>query len=76
MKHIHTHDLELSSRFRAGLGLPPGESAIVHVDAPEAEGRLAAAGIVASVRAGKVRASFHVHNSIEDVEAVVAALTG
>jgi selenocysteine lyase/cysteine desulfurase len=75
VEEIHTHDLELANRCRAGLGLPPGDSAIVHLDVPEADIPLAEAGIVAGVRAGKVRASFHVHNSIEDVEAVVAALT-
>ena len=34
---IHAHDLGLANRFRAGLGLEPGDSAIVFVDVPEAE---------------------------------------
>ncbi|GAA1791294.1 aminotransferase class V-fold PLP-dependent enzyme [Luedemannella flava] len=72
---IHDHDLSLANRFRAGLGLPPGDSAIVCVDVPGAEDRLAAAGVRAAVRAGRVRASFHVYNTVADVDLALAALT-
>ncbi len=37
---IHEHNLRLANRFRAGLGLPPGDSAIVSAELPEAEERL------------------------------------
>ena len=33
---IHAHDLALAARFREGLGLPEGDSAIVSLDLPEA----------------------------------------
>jgi selenocysteine lyase/cysteine desulfurase len=72
---IHEHNVALANRFLAGLGLPPGNSAIVNVDAPGAEERLAAAGVRAAVRAGRVRASFHVYNTSDDVDLALAALT-
>jgi selenocysteine lyase/cysteine desulfurase len=71
---IHDHDVALANRFRAGLGLPPGDSAIVTADVPDAERRLTRAGIRVAVRAGSVRASFHVYNSEGDVDAALAAL--
>ena len=48
VERIHEHDVGLANRFRAGLGLPPGDSAIVTAEAAGAE-RLAGAGIVAAV---------------------------
>jgi len=69
---IHRHDLALANALRGRLRLPPGDSAIV-----TAQGgleRLRAAGIKASVRAGAVRLSFHLHNTEADVDAVARAL--
>ncbi|MCO1598546.1 aminotransferase class V-fold PLP-dependent enzyme [Micromonospora sp. RHAY321] len=73
---IRAHDVALANRFLTGLGRPPGESAIVTVDVPDAERRLAAAGIRAAVRAGRVRASFHIYSTEADVDAALTALTG
>jgi selenocysteine lyase/cysteine desulfurase len=72
---VHAHDVALANRFRAGLGLPPGHSAIVSLDRPGAAERLAQAGIRVSVRAGAVRAAFHLYTTEADVDAAVAALT-
>ncbi|MDI1465491.1 aminotransferase class V-fold PLP-dependent enzyme [Catellatospora sp. KI3] len=72
--HIQAHDVALANRFLAGLGLPPRDSAIVTVDVPDAERKLAAAGIRAAVRGGRVRAAFHVYTTQADVDAAVAAL--
>jgi len=72
---IHEHDVRLANRFREGLGLPPGDSAIVSADAPDAEEAFARAGILASARAGRLRASFHVYNTDEDVDAALNALS-
>lgn len=72
---IRAHDVALANRFRAGLGLPPGDSAIVSVDVPGAEERLAAAGVRAAVRGGRLRASFHLYTTEDDVDRAVAALT-
>lgn len=76
VEEIHRHDVALANRFRDGLGLPPSNSAIVSADLPDAEERLARAGIRASVRGGAFRASFHLYNTDEDVDAALAALAG
>jgi selenocysteine lyase/cysteine desulfurase len=72
---IHDHDVGLANRFLVGLGRPPGDSAIVTVDMPGGEERLAAAGVRASVRAGRVRASFHIYSTGADVDLALDALT-
>ena len=72
---IRTHDVALANRFRAGLGLPVGESAIVSVDLPGAEERLQAAGVRAAVRGGRLRASFHLYTTEADVDLALDALT-
>jgi len=71
---VHEHDVALANRFRDGLGLPPGDSAIVSTDLPGAEERLRRAGILAAVRGGSLRASFHVYNTEQDVDAALSAL--
>ena len=76
VEQIHAHDVALANRFRAGLGLPAGNSAIVSVDSPGAEERLRDASILASVRGGSLRASFHVYNTEADVDAALSVLTG
>jgi selenocysteine lyase/cysteine desulfurase len=73
---IHEHDVRLANRFRAGLGLEPGDSAIVMSDAPGAAEKLAAAGIQAAVRGGRLRTSWHVYNTGEDVERTLDVLSG
>jgi selenocysteine lyase/cysteine desulfurase len=71
---IHEHDIALANRFRAGLGLEPSNSAIVSTDVPGAAAKLTAAGILAAVRAGSLRASFHAYNTEDDVDAALTAL--
>jgi selenocysteine lyase/cysteine desulfurase len=73
---INEHDVALANRFRAGIGLEPGNSAIVSADLPGAEERLAAAGVRASARGGRVRAAFHVYNTDRDVDLALNALDG
>jgi len=72
---IHEHDVGLANRFRAGIGLEPGDSAIVSADLPGADERLARAGIVAAVRGGRLRTSWHVYNNSTDVDRVLDALS-
>jgi selenocysteine lyase/cysteine desulfurase len=74
VERIHEHDLALANRFREGLGLGAGDSAIVSTDRPGAEERLSSAGIMAAVRGGSLRASFHLYNTEEDVDLALAAL--
>jgi selenocysteine lyase/cysteine desulfurase len=71
---IHAHDLRLANRFREGLGLPPGDSAIVTAEVPGVEDAFARAGIQAAMRLGRLRASFHVYNTDADVDAALNAL--
>jgi selenocysteine lyase/cysteine desulfurase len=72
---IHAHDIGLANRLRAGLGLPDGDSAIVSLDVPAGTAeRLAAAGVVASVRAGRLRLSCHLHNDPTDIDRALDVL--
>lgn len=69
---VHRHNVGLANLLLERLGLPPGDSAIVSVDG-DAD-RLAAAGVRSSVRAGRVRLSFHLSNTADDVDLVARAL--
>lgn len=71
---IHEHDVGLANTFRAGLGMAPGNSAIVSADIPGAEERFAAADVRASVRGGRLRVSFHVYSTQADVDLALDAL--
>lgn len=81
---IHAHDTALAARFRAGLaglGHEPvpvaGQSAIVSV--PGLEHRhpdFQRAGVAVSVRAGYVRAAFHLYNSAADVDRALDVIAG
>ncbi len=72
---VYAHDVALANRFRAGLGMQPSDSAIVSVDVPDAGARLEHAGIVASMRGGRLRVSWHVYNDDADVDATLDALS-
>ncbi len=71
VQRIHEHDLALANRFRVGVGLEPGDSAIVCADLPGAHERLAQANIIAAVRGGLLRTSWHVYNTEADVDRVL-----
>jgi len=73
---IHEHDVALANRFRAGLGLEPSDTAIVSTDVPGAEEAFERAGILAAVRAGSLRASFHVYTTEADVDTALDVLAG
>ncbi|WTW92767.1 aminotransferase class V-fold PLP-dependent enzyme [Streptomycetaceae bacterium NBC_01309] len=74
VERIHAHNVGLANRFLTALGRPEGDSAIVTVDVPGADEALRAAGVRAAVRAGRVRASFHVYTTRDDVDMAVNAL--
>ena len=73
---IHEHDLALANRFRAGLGLESGDSAIVFCDVEGAAEKLEHSGIRAAVRGGRLRTSWHVYNTDEDVDRTLDVLAG
>jgi selenocysteine lyase/cysteine desulfurase len=72
---IHAHDLRLANLFRDGLGLDPGDSAIVSAEVPGAEELLRETAVMAAARAGLLRTSWHLYNTEEDVERVLEALS-
>lgn len=74
VRQIQQHNVALANRFREGLGLPPSDSAIVSADVPDAETKLAAADVRAAVRGGRLRASFHLYTTEQDVEMALGAL--
>jgi selenocysteine lyase/cysteine desulfurase len=71
---IHRHDVGLANALRERLGLPEADSAILTVAAKNDLEHLRAADVRASIRAGAVRLSFHLHNTESDVDAVARAL--
>ncbi|WP_372666884.1 aminotransferase class V-fold PLP-dependent enzyme [Amycolatopsis kentuckyensis] len=72
LAQVAAHNTGLADLLLEKLGLPPRSTAIVSLDAdPE---RVAAAGIVSSVRGGRVRVGFHLYNTADDVERVLRAL--
>ena len=74
IESVHSHDLGLANAFRAGLGFQAGDSAIVSLDLPGAQERLAGAGIMAAMRGGRLRTSWHLHNTEADVERALEVL--
>ncbi|HUG74681.1 MAG TPA: aminotransferase class V-fold PLP-dependent enzyme [Acidimicrobiia bacterium] len=70
---IHSHDLALADRLRAGAGLPTSPSAIVRLNGVDAD-VLKAAGITAATRASSVRVGCHLYNSSDDVDALIDVL--
>lgn len=74
---LHAHAVALANRCRAGLDLPPGDSAIVSLTADDdvpallERHRIAAAG-----RAGRLRLAFHVNNGPDDADLAAEVLRG
>lgn len=66
-RRVHRHCVGLANRLRQRLGMPESNSAIVSVDTSNA-GALLDAGIMAAARAGRVRLSFFIYNSTDDVD--------
>ncbi len=74
---LHAHDVALANRFRAGIGMAPSNSAIVSTVADaEVPNLMRAANIVGATRAGRLRLSFHVSTSEQDVDTAIDVLAG
>ena len=77
VRQVHAHDVQLADALLDRLGLEPRGSAIVSLDAdPAAAERLREAGVRTAVRAGRIRASFHLYNDAADVALAAKALLG
>lgn len=72
---VRAHCVGLANWLRVGLDLPPGDSAIVALDHPDAARRLAEAGVSVSTRRGAARLAFHLYNTEVDVERALTALS-
>lgn len=74
-RELHRNALDLANRFRAGVGLYPGDSAIVSLDVDErAEPAMRRANVVAASRAGRLRLSFHISTTESDVDHAIEVL--
>lgn len=72
---LHSHALGLANRFRAGVGLEPAGSAIVSLVVDDGAAAAMDAGrIMGSVRAGRLRLSFHVSTTEQDVDRALDVL--
>ena len=74
---IRDHDVAMANRFRAGLGLPASDSAIVSVAPPNgARGELDAAGVMYADHGELLRFSFHLYTTEEHVDRAVSSFLG
>ncbi|MFE0379675.1 aminotransferase class V-fold PLP-dependent enzyme [Streptomyces inhibens] len=80
---IHAHNTALADHYRAGLaerGLAPrpapGSAIVSTPGLADTERRLTEAGVRISVRDGLLRAAFHLYNSTDDVDRLLALLDG
>ncbi|MBK9740461.1 MAG: aminotransferase class V-fold PLP-dependent enzyme [Actinobacteria bacterium] len=71
---IGAHDVGLANRLRAGIGLPPSDSAIVSLDMPGAVEALRAQDIACAGRDGRLRLAFHLYVNEDDVDRAIAVL--
>jgi selenocysteine lyase/cysteine desulfurase len=71
---VRAHCTGLADALLDRLGRPPRGSAIVALDLPDAGPRLAEAGVRVSTRAGRTRLSFHLYNTMADVDLAARAL--
>ncbi len=72
---VRDHCVGLVDTLRTHLDLPPGGSAITSLDlTPGQTRRLADAGVVSAVRAGRTRLSCHLYNTENDIDRVLGAL--
>ncbi|MGH3879087.1 MAG: aminotransferase [Actinophytocola sp.] len=68
---VRDHCVGLADATLAALGHPPRGSAVVAVDLTDEQvSMLTKAGVVGAVRAGRTRLSFHLYNTMDDVDLV------
>ncbi|MFE3251964.1 aminotransferase class V-fold PLP-dependent enzyme [Streptomyces sp. NPDC059209] len=83
---IHAHSTALAARFRAGLreighepagtGHADGSAIVAVAGLGDRQEALARAGVSVAVRAGNLRAAFHLYNSTADVDRALEVLAG
>ena len=74
---MHAHDLEVEAAFAAAAGLEPaGRPCGRWTPTTRCRALLEREGVVAATRAGRLRVSFHVHNTVAEAERLGALLRG
>ena len=74
---IGDHNIALANRFRAGLGLPPSNTAMVSTDLSATQvAALNDLDVNFASRDGRSRFSFHVYTTEAEVDKTLEALTG
>lgn len=75
LTRVRDHCTALADTVLTETGREPAGSAIISLElTADRRERLAAAGVVSSVRAGRTRLSFHLYNTGDDVDRVLGAL--
>lgn len=80
VEKIGAHNLDLADRFRAGLaeiglsGVPNRAPIVTVPGAGDAAPRLEEAEVITSARNGGLRFSFHLYNTVEDVDRALEVL--
>ena len=72
---VGEYSVGLANRFREAVGLGPSNSAIVSIET-DAAPQLAAEGFSIAHRAGRVRLSFYLYNSRDDVDRAAKIIAG
>ncbi|NLX00064.1 MAG: aminotransferase class V-fold PLP-dependent enzyme [Actinomycetales bacterium] len=76
-EELHRHALEVEAAFATAADLRPGTSAIRSLEADElVPALMGGVDAVASVRAGRLRMSFHVNNTVAEAEHLGRLLRG
>ena len=71
---IHAHGVGLANLVRTGLDLPAGDSSMVSLELATDFDETRLEGLRTAFRAGRLRAGFHLYNTEDDAERLVAAI--
>ena len=71
---IHEHNSALANTFRAQIGIPESDSAIVSLELPSTTNQERLRKLSTAERAGRLRVGFHLYNQQEDVDLLLEAL--
>ncbi|MEX1296684.1 MAG: aminotransferase class V-fold PLP-dependent enzyme [Candidatus Limnocylindrales bacterium] len=76
LETIHEHDLRLANLVRAGLGMEEGDSPVVSVRLSADFDAARLDGVRTALRAGRLRAGFHLYNTDHDAERLLQVIRG
>ncbi len=76
MSDVSARDVGLANTLLNELEMSPTNSAIVSLPLAEDFDRNRLSDLAVAYRAGRLRVGFHLYNTLDDVAAVVAAVSG